>query len=70
MKPQKATLPIKDRKKYIVTSLPYIGERLAENLLAQFTTIANIASASIEELEKVPQIGKKKAKLIYQLFHS
>jgi len=70
MKPQKATLPKKDRKKYILTSLPYIGERLAENLLTQFTTIANIASASVKELEKVPKIGKKKAKLIHQLFNS
>ncbi len=70
MKPQKATLPVKDRKKYILTSLPYIGERLAENLLSQFTTIANIASASVEELEKVPKIGKKKAKLIHKLFNS
>jgi DNA excision repair protein ERCC-4 len=70
MKPQKATLPIKDRKKYILTSLPYIGERLAENLLARFTTIANIASASVEELEQVPKIGKKKSKLIHQLFNS
>jgi DNA excision repair protein ERCC-4 len=70
MKPNKATLPIKDRKKYILTSLPYIGERLAENLLARFTTIANIASASVEELEKVPKIGKKKSKLIHQLFNS
>jgi ERCC4-type nuclease len=70
MKPQKATLPVKDRKKYILTSLPYIGERLAENLLSQFTTIANVASASVEELEKVPRIGKKKAKLIHQLFNT
>ncbi|MCW4040792.1 MAG: helix-hairpin-helix domain-containing protein [Candidatus Bathyarchaeota archaeon] len=70
MKPQKATLPVKDRKKYILTSLPYIGERLAENLLTQFTTISNIASASVEELEKVPKIGKKKANLIHQLFNS
>jgi ERCC4-type nuclease len=70
MKPQKAILPVKDRKKYILTSLPYIGERLAENLLSQFTTIANVASASVEELEKVPRIGKKKAKLIHQLFNT
>ena len=70
MKPQKATLPVKDRKKYILTSLPYIGERLAENLLNQFTTIANIASASVEDLQKVPKIGKKKAKLIHLLFNS
>ena len=68
-KPVKSDLPIKDRKKYILSSLPYVGERLAENLLLHFNTISKIACASQEELEKVPKIGKKKAVLIYQMFH-
>jgi len=68
-KPARADLPVKDRKKYILSALPYIGNRLAENLLLHFNTIADLASASIEELQKVPKIGKKKAELIYKLFH-
>ena len=70
MKPVKADLPVKDRKKYILSALPYIGNRLAENLLTHFNTISGVACASVEELQKVPKIGKKKAELIYKMFHS
>ncbi|UCH37848.1 MAG: ERCC4-type nuclease [Candidatus Bathyarchaeota archaeon] len=70
MKPVKANLPIKDRKKYILSALPHIGDRLSENLLTHFHTISNVACASIEELQNVPKIGKKKATLIYTMFHS
>ena len=69
-KPVRADLPIMDRKKYILSSLPYIGDRLAENLLEHFSTISGVACASAEELQKVPKIGKKKAELIYTLLHS
>lgn len=68
-KPARADLPVKDRKKYILSSLPYVGNRIAEYLLIHFNTIAELASASIEELQKVPKIGKKKAELIYKMFH-
>jgi len=68
-KPARADLPIKDRKKYILSSIPFIGDRLAENLLTYFRTISDVANASIEELQKVPKIGKKKAELIYRIFH-
>jgi len=69
-KPVKADLPVKDRKKYILSSFPYIGERLAGNLLIHFNTISSIACASIEELKAVPKIGRKKAALIHKMFHS
>lgn len=68
-KPARADLPVKDRKKYILSSLPYIGDRLADNLLLQFNTISEVARASVKELQKVPKIGKKKAELIYRMFH-
>ena len=69
-KPARADLPVRDRKKYVLSSLPYIGDVLAEKLLIKFTTISDIACASVEELQKVPKIGAKKAELIYKLFHS
>lgn len=68
-KPAKADLPEKDRKRYILSALPHIGEQLATNLLEHFGTIAEVADASVEELQKVPKIGKKKAELIYNMFH-
>jgi DNA excision repair protein ERCC-4 len=68
-KPARADLPAKDRKRYILSALPYIGDRLAENLLSHFETISQVACASVEELQEVPKIGKKKAQLIYSMFH-
>lgn len=68
-KPVKADLPVKDRKKYILSALPHVGEKLAQNLLLHFDTISEIACASVEELKRVPKIGKKKAELIHSLFH-
>ena len=68
-KPAKADLPVKDRKKYILSALPYVGDRLAENLLLHFETISEVACASIKELQRVPKIGKKKAELIHSMFH-
>ena len=68
-KPARADLPVKDRKKYILSALPYIGNQLAQNLLFHFETISQIACASVDELQKVPKIGKKKAELIHRMFH-
>jgi len=68
-KPARTDLPVKDRKKYVLSALPYVGNRLAENLLSYFDSISDVACASVEELKKVPKIGKVKAELIYKLFH-
>jgi ERCC4-type nuclease len=68
-KPIRADLPVKDRKKYILAAIPNIGNRLAENLLSEFNTISNVASASVAELRKVPKIGEKKADLIFRILH-
>lgn len=62
-------IPHKDERVYLLSSIPFIGEKLAQKLLERFGTIANIANASISELKKVELIGDKKAKLIYEIFH-
>ena len=68
-KPLPKELPVRDRKQYIVSSIPFIGEKLASNLLERFETIRAIANASQNELEEVDGIGKKRADLIYQILH-
>jgi len=68
-KPARADLPVKDRKRYILAALPYIGDTLSKSLLQHFKTISEVASASVEELQEVPKIGKKKAELIHSMFH-
>lgn len=68
-KPVRLDLPVKDRKKYILDSLPNVGDRLAYNLLQHFKTISGVACASVDELQEVPKIGRKKAELIFNMFH-
>ncbi len=62
-------LPEKDKKIYILASLPYIGNTLAKNLFAHFESIASIATASKKELQEVEGIGEKRAKMIYRMLH-
>jgi Fanconi anemia group M protein len=68
-KPIPKELPIKDRKQYIVASLPFIGEKLASSLMERFRTIDALVNASQKNLEKVEGIGKRRANLIYQILH-
>ncbi|MFX0198951.1 MAG: helix-hairpin-helix domain-containing protein [Candidatus Hodarchaeota archaeon] len=62
-------LPIIDRKRFTLASIPLIGEKLAGNLLDEFDTIADVVMASLDDLVKVPGIGKKKAAKIHEVFH-
>jgi len=68
-KQAKLELPTKDRKLYVLDSIPLIGESQAKALLDHFGNIENVAKASREELQHVEKIGKKKAELIYDIFH-
>ncbi|MEL9998851.1 MAG: helix-hairpin-helix domain-containing protein [Thermoplasmata archaeon] len=56
-------------KIYILSSIPYVGDKTARKLLEKFGTIEKISKANIGELMKVEGIGKEKAKLIYRLLH-
>ncbi|MDI6903158.1 MAG: helix-hairpin-helix domain-containing protein [Methanocellales archaeon] len=62
-------LPVKDGRRFLLGAIPLIGESLAGNLLDHFDSIADIANASLEELQEVQGIGKKKAAKIYEIFH-
>lgn len=56
-------------KIYILSSIPFVGEKTAKLLLEKFGTIENIAKANIYDLKKIKGIGEEKAKLIYRLLH-
>ncbi len=62
-------LPEKDKKIYILASLPYIGNVLAKNLFEHFGSIVSVADASKKDLLQVKGIGEKRANLIYTMFH-
>ena len=68
-KPASSKLPVKDRRYYTLSALPLIGESLSKALLDHFKNIAAVANATVEELQEVPKIGKKKAERIYEIFH-
>ena len=54
---------------FVVESLPSIGPKQAVELLDSFKTLKNLVNASEKELKKVSKIGKKKSKLLYDLFN-
>ncbi|MGD2072435.1 MAG: helix-hairpin-helix domain-containing protein [Candidatus Thorarchaeota archaeon] len=64
-----AHLPEMDRKRYVLSSLPSIGDVLAGNLLDHFGSLVAVVNASEKQLQRVEGIGEKKARVIYQLFH-
>lgn len=53
-----------------LTNIEGIGQKYANILLKNLKTIEKIKASSIEELEIVPGIGKKRAKIIYDYFHN
>ncbi len=67
--PPKRVMSDEEWKIYALSSLPYIGEKLAAKMLEHFGSIEKIARANIVELKKVEGIGEKKARQIYKIFH-
>ncbi|MGC1121408.1 MAG: helix-hairpin-helix domain-containing protein [Candidatus Methanofastidiosia archaeon] len=62
-------LPEMDLRRYVLASVPSIGDVLAKNLLDHFGSIAAVANATERQLQRVEGIGKKKAEKIYSIFH-
>jgi DNA excision repair protein ERCC-4 len=62
-------LPEMDIRRYVLASLPSVGDVLAGNLLDHFGSITAIANATEKQLQRVEGIGKMKAGKIYQIFH-
>lgn len=62
-------LPEKNVKQYVIDSIPMIGEKKAKSLLESFGSISKIANSSVKEIAKVPGIGQKRAKEIYEILH-
>lgn len=53
----------------ILDNIPNIGEKRRIALLRNFKNIQEIKSATVEELEKIPEINKLAAQSIYEYFH-
>ena len=53
----------------IIESMPAIGPKLAKAILTHFGTVDAVVKASERELAEVPGLGKKKAKILFAIFH-
>ncbi len=60
----------KEELEYVVSAIPDVGPVIAKNLLERFQTLRNIANAGVEDLVKVPKIGKKTAERIWRFFNT
>jgi Fanconi anemia group M protein len=58
---------ITELQKYVLCSLPYISDVLATRLLKKFGSLKAVFNASQSQLQKVEGIGKKKAKVIFDV---
>ena len=59
-----------EQQQFFVEGFPMIGPTAAKELLKKFGNPKNIANASMDELQNVEGIGKKKAELIRKLLDS
>ncbi len=58
---ERKPLTTKEQQEYIVESLPGVGPSLAKSLLNEFGSVSNVFNASKEDLQRVSNLGPKKA---------
>ena len=61
-------LTVKEQQQFIVEGLPAVGPLMAKNLLKKFKSIKKISNADEKKLQKVDNMGPKKAKQIFKVF--
>jgi len=63
-------LTLAEQQQFVVEGLPLVGPKMARVLLEEFKTVKGIANALSKDLQKVDNMGKKKAALIKKVFWS
>ena len=64
---KKPQMTLQEQQQFIIEGLPLIGPKTARNLLEKFKSVKGVLNASVEELQEVDKIGKKKAEAIVEL---
>ncbi len=64
----KKGLTLEEQQRLLVESLPLVGPKMARTLLEEFKSPKNIANALSKDLQKVDNMGKKKARRIKNIF--
>jgi len=60
-------LTLAEQQRFIIEGLPMVGPTLAKSLLLHFGSIKSIVNADEKELQKVENLGKKKARAIQKV---
>lgn len=61
---------VKVLQQYIIEGLPAAGGKRAQDILSYFGTVASVFNASVDEMSKVPGVGKGTAQKIYDIIHA
>ncbi len=64
---QRKPQTIREQQEQIIASFPNVGVGTAKKILEHFSSIANICSASLKEIQKVEGVGKKTAEKIREV---
>ncbi len=64
---KRKTLTPSQTQRSIIEMFPMVGPKLARQLLMHFGSVEKVVNASQKELEQVPGLGKKRAKVIKSL---
>jgi Fanconi anemia group M protein len=64
---KKSATSAREEQEYIVASVGEVGPVTARNLLETFETVTNVFTASIDELQEAPGVGKVTAERIYEI---
>ena len=60
-------LTLSEQQRFIVEGFPSVGPQLAKSLLEKFGSIKEIVDANEKDLQKLENLGKKKARLIQKV---
>ncbi len=61
-------MTLAEQQRFVVESLPFVGPKMAKALLKKFGSVREIANAYSKDLQKVENLGSKKAKHIKKVF--
>ncbi|MBI5158560.1 hypothetical protein HY992_00385 [Candidatus Micrarchaeota archaeon] len=66
----KRVFTLAQQQQLVLETLPFVGPKLAKQLLAHFGSVQKVVNASVGELLEVEKMGEKKAKAIRKVFSS
>ncbi len=63
----KKVMSLKEQQEYVISALPYVGPKLAKELLKNLKSVKEIVNSNVDDLKKVGGVGDKIAKGIKEV---